>query len=295
MLNPIEKLASSLSLLLFVRKLLSQNTQKEVWTNSSNISLEDALRLDLLKDMYQSDPYNYSNTTFLNDRTHGDLFEALSKIFVHKAINTTVDVQEITGLGASKSNFKECPSIDDFVRENCSHLSEVSEQNFRENFNHQEIEILHLPVTTDHLVMYGWHSKLYLNNKGGSHHFAAMRHIASRLNKQVLIDARMELTYLDENAVKNFNQNYKCYLFNKNNEKKLKELTELNNLPSLFFFNGRFLPYNTGLLFFRKSDWRLFRFEENAINRVLTDFNAELDKFCSIQQSNQQFQDYVSR
>ena len=294
MFNPINKLASSLSLQLFVRKLRSQNTQKEVWTNSSSISIEDALRLDLLKDMYQSDSHNYSDTTALNDRSHGDLFETLRNMFVQKVLNTTIDVQEITGLGASKSNLKECHSIDDFVRENCSHLIEVSEQSFLENFNHQEIEILHLPVTTDHLVMYGWDSKLYLNNKAGSHHFAAMRHIASRMNKQVPITGKIELTYLDENVVKQFNQNYKCYLFNKDNEKKLKDLSEFNNLPCLFFFNGRYLT-NTGLLMFRKRDWHLFGFEEKALSSVLTDFNAELERFCCIQQSNQQFQDYLSR
>ena len=185
--------------------------------------------------------------------------------------------------------------MDEFVQHDCDHLSEVSEQNFRKCLNHPEIEILYHPATTDHLLMYGWHPTLYLNNKGGSHHFAAMRHIASRLGKKVPITGRMVLTCLDENVVKQFNQKYKCYLFNKNYEKKLKELTELNNLSSLFFFNGRFLPYNTGLLMFHKSDWRLFGFEEKALSTVLTDFNTELEKFCSLQQLNQKFHDYLSR
>lgn len=295
MLNPLDKVVSSISLQLFLSQLRSSKVKKEVWTNSDSISIEDALRLDLLKDMYQSDSYNYSNTTALNDRSHGDLFEALSNIFVKKVLHTTVDVQEINGLSASKSNVRERRSMDEFVQIDCRHLSEISEQNFRVNFNHQEIEILHLPCTTDHLVMYGWHSMLYLNNKAGSHHFAAMRHIASRLEKKVPIACRMELTYLDELAIKHFNKKYKCYLFNKNYEKKLKDLTELNNLPSLFFFNGRYLPYNTGLLIFRKSDWRLFKFEENAINQVITDFNAELEKLYLLQQSNEKFQEYLSR
>lgn len=295
MLNPIDKVIAYISLQLLVNHLRSANVKKEVWTNSDNISIEDALRLDLLEDMYQSDPYNYSNTTALNDRTHSDLFEALRSIFVKKVLHTTVDVQEIDGLSASKSNVRERRSMDEFVQKDCHHLSEISEQNFRDNFNHQEIEILHLPDTSDHLVMYGWHSTLYLNNNAGSHHFAAMRHIASRLEKKVPITCRMELTSLDEQAIKHFNKKYKCYLFNKKYEKKLKDLTELNNLPSLFFFNGRYLPYNTGLLIFRKSDWRLFQFEENAINHVMTDFNAELEKLYSLQQCNEKFQEYLSR
>ena len=295
MFNPVNKLIATLPLQLLVRRIRASNSPKPVWLNPDNISIDKALRLDLLKDLYQSDVYNYSVTTALNDRSHGDLFKALNDMFKTKVLHTSVDIQEITGLNASSSPISERLSIQEFVEKDCCHLSEVSERSFQANYDHKPIEIIHDPETNDHLVMYGWSPLLYLSNGNGSHHFAAMRYIASRLNKLVPINALLELTYLDDDAVQHFNKNYKCYLFCKDNEDQLKGMTELNDLPSLFFFNGRYLPYNTGLLMFHKKDWNLFGFEEKALSSVVTDFNAELEKFCFYQQTNKQFQELLSR
>lgn len=294
MFNPIKKIITIISLHFLVRKLRSTNNPKVRWSYTPNISSDNVIRIDILKDIYKSDCHNYLITFGLNEFSHSDLFQTLSMMFETREIDTTVDIQEVTGLTSSKSALTEHHTMLEFVEHNCRHLIEVSHRSYQHNFNHKQIEILHDPYTSDHLVMYGWSPLLYLINKGGSHHFAALRHVSSQLNILVQIKARLALTYIEENVMKLFIEKFKCYLFNKSDEHEIIRFLEQNKLSGLFFFNGNKLPYNTGLLIFRKKDWNLHIFEEKALGSVLTDFNRELEKLYSFQCSNKKFHKYLS-
>jgi hypothetical protein len=269
---------------------MASDAPKLAWTNKNNISFDDALRLDILKSTSDITKYesNYLCATDYLELTHS--FDSLFK-FQSKQI--TIEIQNITGLGASSGPIQDCISMDDFVEKECRNYFEIDEESFRANLSHKQIHIIHDPDTKDHFSIFGWNPLLYLvNGSGGSHHFASLRYIAAHLKIALYLSGTFKLTYLDACAVSNFNNNYSAYLLSNDDQTEIRELIELYDLPCVFVRNSNHLPYNSCLLFFKKSHWKLFKFQENAINKILFNFNSELEKHLVFQQGNKTFQKY---
>lgn len=291
----IDKLFFFLSLRGFIKSRKDLHHPPIIWKNKNNISYDDALRLDILNDLSTSrDPRNRYQSNKLNSKELIALQQSLKDLFLFKTINGFLEIQDITGICASRSDIKNRISLEDFVEQDCREYFEIDAEHFRKNLNHSDINIIHDPDTLDYFFLCGWNPTLYLvNGKGGSHHFASMRYIAAKLNILFYLTGSLNLIYLNESAVSNFNDKYKAYLLSPNDQSKIQKIIDLYNLPCLFFFNSKFLPQNSCLLLFKKVHWKLFSFQEKVLNTVLTNFNNELEIHLTNQQKNILFQKFI--
>ncbi|WP_336928150.1 DUF6685 family protein [Acinetobacter oleivorans] len=294
-MNVIDQLFFFLSLRGFIKSCKDSHHPSPIWANKNNISYDDVLRLDILSDLSTNrDPRNNYQSYNLKIQDFITLQQSLKDLFLFKTINGFLEIQDITGLCASRSDIKNRISLEDFVEQDCREYFEIDAEHFRKNLNHSDINIIHDPDTLDYFFLCGWNPTLYLvNGKGGSHHFASMRYIAAKLNILFYLTGSLNLIYLNESAVSNFNDKYKAYLLSPNDQSKIQKIIDLYNLPCLFFFNSKFLPQNSCLLLFKKVHWKLFSFQEKVLNTVLTNFNNELEIHLTNQQKNILFQKFI--
>ncbi|WP_120429283.1 DUF6685 family protein [Acinetobacter baylyi] len=294
-MNVIDQLFFFLSLRGFIKSRKDLRHPSPIWTHKNNISYDDALRLDILSDLSTNrDPRNHYQSNHLKSEDFITLQQSLKDLFLFKTINGFLEIQDITGICASRSDIKNRRSMEDFVEQDCREYFEIDVEHFQKNLNHSDINIIHDRDTLDHFFLCGWNPTLYLvNGKGGSHHFASMRHIAAKLNIQFYLTGSLKLIYVNASAVSNFNNKYKAYLLSRNDQSKIKQIIDLYKLPSVFFFNPKFLPQNSCLLLFKKVHWKLFSFQEKDLNTVLTSFNDELEIHLANQQKNIVFQKFI--
>ena len=108
------------------------------------------------------------------------------------------DIREVEGLSCSKSPIEKFESMDSFAEQNCKDLiREISEEKLQKNLAHTGIRIIHNKDTSDHFACYAWDGRTLLMNSDGSHHFAAARHIAGKINKGVPLQGKLYRYSLD--------------------------------------------------------------------------------------------------
>lgn len=93
------------------------------------------------------------------------------------------DIQQVHGFSASKSDRTKFRSMDEMVECNSREMiAEVSHEALARNLAHDEIRITR-SGTDDFFQHHQWDGRLFLMNSGGSHHFAAAKYIAARLDE----------------------------------------------------------------------------------------------------------------
>ena len=123
--------------------------------------------------------------------------QSLADIGASKVIEDwQCEIQEVVGLGASKSNLTDFISLDEMVERNSQEMIiNISEEGLHRNLSHDEIRIIHRKETSDCFIKYLWDGRLFLSNSGGSHHFAAARYIASRIRQSVPLRGKLQLHF----------------------------------------------------------------------------------------------------
>lgn len=104
------------------------------------------------------------------------------------------EIQDVVGLSSAKSELHKFTSLDDLVETNSSEMiDKITEEKLQKNLAHNEIRIIHQSnSTTDHFSSYLWDRRIFLNNSGGAHHFAAARYIASRIKQKVPLKGKLK-------------------------------------------------------------------------------------------------------
>lgn len=106
--------------------------------------------------------------------------------------NWDCEIREIDGLSASKGPIEKVEGMDNFAEQHCkSFIDEISEEKLLKNLAHDEIRIIHNKNTCDHFACYEWDGRTFLMNSGGSHHFAAARYIAGKLDRPVNLQGKL--------------------------------------------------------------------------------------------------------
>jgi hypothetical protein len=120
----------------------------------------------------------------------------------HCTVNWACDIQDVSGLGASKSKLTNFACLDDMVEQNSPEMiDEITEEKLRDNLAHSEIRILHNADTSDHFARHQWDGRVFLMNDGGSHHFAAARYIAARIVQRVPLQGKLYTYSINESSV----------------------------------------------------------------------------------------------
>ena len=114
------------------------------------------------------------------------------------------DISEVHGFAASKSELREFSSTDAMVERNSRDMIDtIAEAKLTENLAHDEIRIIHAPAGGgDYFERNAWDAgRVFLINGGGSHHFAAAKYIATRLQRRVPLRGRLNSYSLNSGAV----------------------------------------------------------------------------------------------
>lgn len=126
------------------------------------------------------------------------------------------EIQTITNVSCSKSCLSDFTNLNDLVRQNSQELiSEFTLENLARNMNHYDSKIFH--ETTQTVSCELWSRTFTWHNTGGSHHFAAARYIANKLDEEVGLTAKLEITYIDEQKFYDLFSKYEIFLISSKN------------------------------------------------------------------------------
>lgn len=130
--------------------------------------------------------------------------------------NWNCDIQQVHGFAASKSELKKFRSMDDMVAHNSPEMiSEITPEALARNLAHGEIRILRAN-SSDYFQCHHWDGRVFLMNSGGSHHFAAARYIAARLNERVSLAGRLVTYSLNHHAIMSLRRDFEFFLISDN-------------------------------------------------------------------------------
>ncbi|MFK0093886.1 DUF6685 family protein [Pseudomonas sp. NPDC090592] len=153
----------------------------------------------------------------INDHSHSEhrQIPALARLGKSETqAGFTCDIGDVTGLSASKSELYRFFSLQQMAEQTCQAFTrDMSQEGLAQNLRWPEIGIVH--GSSDFMVQYGWDDGLYLANSGGSHHFVAARHIATRLQQPVALHGRLVRNDLDAEAAAELNDEYAIYAVSK--------------------------------------------------------------------------------
>lgn len=123
-----------------------------------------------------------------------------------------LDVTEIGGISASKSQQHDIVDIDEFPMVRCKDLAEpITVDHLKKNMDHGEIR-LHDMRFTD----FTWTTRrVYWINAGGSHHLASARHQAIRLNIPVPLRGKMTRLKVNAECIRRLRSQWDMYLIPK--------------------------------------------------------------------------------
>lgn len=139
---------------------------------------------------------------------------ALNNLVRTKTIpNFCLDITDVAGLSISKSELGIYKSFEELATSQSPELlQDATLEGLQALLEHRDFPILAHPHRKESYEANLTDGRVYLNNCDGSHHFAAARTIASRLNTPVPLQATMEFTYIDIAALVQLRLGFEMYL-----------------------------------------------------------------------------------
>ncbi|NHQ86798.1 hypothetical protein HA050_11780 [Iodobacter sp. HSC-16F04] len=123
------------------------------------------------------------------------------------------DIQEVYGFALSKSDLSKFSSTDAMVEENAPEMiDEITTEKLTQNLAHKEIRIIHSPKTSDCFTVHRWDKRIFLLNSGGSHHLAAAKLIARRLNIKVPLKSKIRVHKLNPLAIASLRNDFDIFI-----------------------------------------------------------------------------------
>lgn len=143
----------------------------------------------------------------------GQIWEHLTQLSTRQQFEKwKLDITDIEGLCASKSPLDQHSTLDDFAEARASHLiNPLTLPQLRACLDHDQVKITRPTNNADYLLQYSWDGRIFLANDGGSHHFAAARYIASKLNTPVSLEARLYRYCMNSATVRQLCDSYEIF------------------------------------------------------------------------------------
>lgn len=193
--------------------------------------------------------------------------------------NWSCDIQDVAGLKASKSKLETFSTLDGMVLANSPDMIlPISDEKLRENLAHQEIRILPQHGGSDYFTRHMWNNgRIFLMNDGGSHHFAAARYIAARLQRPISLSGTLHTYTIRRDAVDSLLHNFDLHVIPKSEAYiSIKELMQAFRAP--FGVYGLPRPYEeaANLILLSRSHPRSVRVSKVLREAGLCDFGRFL-------------------
>ena len=168
---------------------------------------------------------------------------SIGAIYVHS--KHTVDLREIDGFAASKSDLHEHRTVEEFAERRCPDwIADVSHAQLQKMLSHDEIRVLHAEHHTDHFSQYGWDGRVFLSNAGGSHHTAAAQYVAKRLQADVPLHAPLRVYTLNEGAVCALIDRYELFSVPDESSFQCAFHDALESIRATYFWHSMPAPYH---------------------------------------------------
>ena len=140
-------------------------------------------------------------------KARGDRFEPLSldNPFGPLCSSTRLgtlhcDISDVEGISASKSDERFFASVQDFGRDFTKYLGlGVEAASLERMRHHDQSRILHSPPS-DGFSWAAWDGRLFLDNAGGSHHFAGASFLAAELKQRIELTGPIYASWLNAGA-----------------------------------------------------------------------------------------------
>lgn len=164
---------------------------------------------------------------------------------VHIQPEHTLDLREIDGFAASKSDLHEYRTVEEFAERRCPDwIADVSHAQLQKLLSHGEIRVLHAEHHNDHFSQYGWDGRMFLSNAGGSHHAAAAQHVAKRLSADVPLQAPLRVYTLNEAALGTLTGQYEMFAVPDNASFQCDFHDALKAVGAPYFWHRMPAPYH---------------------------------------------------
>ncbi|MCW9474342.1 DUF6685 family protein [Klebsiella grimontii] len=123
--------------------------------------------------------------------------------------NYLCDISEIGGMSSSRNSDRQCSSLEDFALQCCRELTiPVSGDHLDNNLSHSQLRLNEMEFSK-----FSWMpARIYWNNLGGSHHFAAARFQASQLGQQVPLTGRLTSYWINPQNVRLLTEKWDLFL-----------------------------------------------------------------------------------
>ncbi len=198
----------------------------------------------------------------------------------------TCDIQDVEGLSCSKSTLTDFTSLDDMVEANSREMiDEITEKKLQENLSHSEIRLLHQKDTTDHFARFLWDGRLFLMNSGGSHHFAAARYIAARLDRPVPLSGKLRTYAIKPEAVDTLRRDMDVFLISSESEISNKFFEAMESFEVTHYLHPiSSRPYDRIMaVLLPKNEFRSARVSRELRKAGLFDLGQHLADLCARQ------------
>ncbi|MEW7996168.1 MAG: DUF6685 family protein [Candidatus Thiodiazotropha endolucinida] len=153
------------------------------------------------------------------------------------------DISEIDGLFDSRSMLTNYQDLDAFVeQESPGYIDTLSLARLRENLSHGGIGILK-DNTSDYFAYHNWDGRLFLINHDGSHHFAAARYIAQRIEEPVPLQGKLYHYGINGQAIKDLRRDFEIFVIGASEVFNLEFNDAMNHYRADYYYADLPRPY----------------------------------------------------
>lgn len=255
-----------------IKSFNTLGSRRYFWEYFCGINFNEAIEWRYSK--YYGKGSSSTNTSFL---------PKLKNLVSNKYLsNWQCDIQDITNVSCSKSNFNEFDNLYTLIQTNSPELiKDINDHGLQRNMEHRESKIFH--NTNQVVTCELWSNIFTWNNEGGSHHFMAARYIAHKLMKPVHLTSVLDIAYIDKDKYQKLFSEYDIFLISNKNAGAINLLFEvllnskvtflMSSISSLFSIDE---DLNTlKLIAFYKSDTR----SEEVVNIFNSSSAVNLEKY----------------
>ncbi|TBU77457.1 hypothetical protein DNK10_06685 [Pseudomonas daroniae] len=162
---------------------------------------------------------------------------------VHELQSWTCDIQDVDGFAASKSDLRRFRNMDEMVERNSKELiTEITPDRLAEHLSWDEIRIISRK-DHDFFATWAWDGRVFLMNSGGSHHFAAAKYIATRIDAQVPLTGRYRVYGLNEMALASLRRDFDIFVLSSKAEHQNAFHNAMRRFQASYFVQELPRPY----------------------------------------------------
>lgn len=195
----------------------------------------------------------------------------------------TCDIQDVDGFAASKSDLRMFKSMDAMVERNSKELiADVSPERLAEHLSWDEIRIISRE-DHDYFATWAWDRRVFLINSGGSHHFAAAKYIAARIDVKVPLKGRYRVYGLNETALASLRRDFDIFVLSSWAEHQNAFYRAMRAFQATYFCQALPQPYSEQhAIFLPKAEKRSVKVSEILRNAGFQDLGLYLKKLSKL-------------